>query len=236
MTVAPFVRRLLGAAAFAVAAVVSAAAQELQPQRWSFPDAQTIHEVQNYLDELPTVRARFLQTNHDGSLERGLLWLWRPGLVRIEYSPPTELLLVADGTWLVYFDADFDQVSHIPIGVGPFRFLLAENVDLFEDVLVSGVERRNGHVLVNGVGRQQETLRLTIRDKEAPDEGWVTMVFTERPLALRNWEVVDPQGFLTVVQLYDEVRGERFDRDWFYFPERARKPDFRIGDHTPPER
>ena len=231
MTVASFALRLLGLAALAAASVPAAAQQ---PESWSHPDRRLIHDVERYLDELPTLRARFIQTNDDGSRDTGLLWLWRPGLVRVEYSPPTDLLLVADGTWLVYFDARLDQVSHIPIEVGPFRFLLAETVDLFEDVLVSDIERGRGTVNENGVQQSRPTLRITVRDKEAPDDGAVTLVFTEFPLTLRSWEVLDPQGFVTVVEMFDEVHGERFDRDWFYFPESARKRDFRLGDHGLP--
>ena len=175
--------------------------------------------VERYLDSLPTVRARFVQANADGSIDRGVLWLWRPGLARVEYAPPTDVLLVADGTWLVYFDAELDQVSHIPIDIGPFRLLLGDDVRLSEEALVTGVRREAG------------LLRLTMEDSESPGEGSVTLVFDESPLNLRQWEVVDPQGYLTIVTLMDAVLGEDFDRDWFYFPESARKRDFRLGDH-----
>ena len=58
-----------------------------------------------------------------------------------------------------------------------------------------------------------------------------TWVFDETPLQLRQWEVLDPQGFVTVVTLADEVTGESFDSDMFFFPPSARKRDFRVGDH-----
>ncbi len=195
----------------------TAAAQE--PGSWENPDGAVIGAVERYLNDLPTIRARFTQTNANGSIDRGVMWIWRPGLARVEYSPPADLLLVADGTWLIYFDAELDQVSHIPIDAGAFRFLLAETVSLAEDVRVTGMRRGDGR------------LRLTLADPDAPGEGSVTLVFDETPLALRQWEVIDPQGYLTVVSLSDTVLGERFDRDWFWFPDSARTRDFRIGDH-----
>ena len=205
-------------AAAAAALAVPAAAQEAEP--WLSPDAAAVAAVESYLNGLPTVRARFEQSNRDGSTDRGVMWLWRPGLARIEYSSPTDILLVADGTWLVYFDAELDQVSHIPIAAGPFRFLLNERVSLAgDDVRVSALERGDGK------------LRLTMVDPQAPGDGSVTLVFDEDPLALRQWEVVDAQGYLTVVSLTDAVLGERFRRDWFYFPESARTRDFRVGEH-----
>ncbi len=208
----------LAAAAAALAAPATAAAQEAAP--WPSPDAAAVAAVESYLNGLPTVRARFEQSNRDGSTERGVMWLWRPGLARIEYSSPTDVLLVADGMWLVYFDAELDQVSHIPIAAGPFRFLLNERVSLAgDDVRVRALERDGG------------MLRLTMVDPQAPGDGEVTLVFDEDPLALRQWEVVDAQGYLTVVRLTDAVLGERFERDWFYFPESARTRDFRVGEH-----
>lgn len=213
-------RTTILAAALCAAAIlrpVPAPAQE--DAAWTPPDGEIVAAVEAYLNGLPTVRARFAQTDADGGVDRGVLWLWRPGLARVEYSPPTDRLLVADGTWLVYFDAELDQVSHIPLDIGPFRFLLADRVSL------------EGDVRVTGVGRGGGLLRLAIEDPEAPGDGSVTLVFDEDPLALRQWEVVDPQGYLTAVTLFDAVLGERFDRDWFYFPESARKRDFRIGDH-----
>lgn len=198
-------------------AAVPAAAQEAGPRAGFGPDA--VGAVERYLDELPTVRAQFTQANADGSIDHGSMWLWRPGLARVEYAPPTDLLLVADGTWLIYFDAELDQVSHIPIDAGPFRFLLAEEVDLAGDVRATRVERGGG------------VLRLTLEDPEAPGDGSVTLVFDESPIALRQWEVVDAQGYRTVVTLHDTVLGERFERGWFRFPESARKRDFRLGAH-----
>ena len=83
--------------------------------------AETVADIEAYLNDLTTVRARFSQANADGSYDTGILWLWRPGKARIEYSPPTDILVVADGTWLIYFDAELDQVSYVPIDTGPFR-------------------------------------------------------------------------------------------------------------------
>ena len=51
-------------------------------------------------------------------------------------------------------------------------------------------------------------------------------------MRLRQWEVLDAQGFITTVTLTHEVVGEYFDRDWFYFPDSARKRDFRLGVHA----
>jgi|ETNmetMinimDraft_16_1059900.scaffolds.fasta_scaffold52973_2 outer membrane lipoprotein-sorting protein len=193
------------------------AAEAAAPDIWPAGDREEVKRIEAYLESMTTLRANFLQANADGTLDSGIMWLWRPGLVRIEYAPPTEVLMVATGNWLVYFDAELDQVSHIPADSGPFRFLLDEEVRFGEGVEVRELARGSG------------LLKLTLADAEDPGAGSVTLVFDETPMALRQWEVRDAQGFLTIVTLTDAVVGESFDRDWFYFPTSARKPDFRIG-------
>lgn len=180
-----------------------------------------LSEVENYINDLTTVRAGFVQTNADGTLDSGIMWISRPGRARIEYAPPTEVLLVADGTWMIYFDADLDQVSHIPIDTGPFRFLLADSMRFDDAVKVTAISRASG------------LARVTLVDAENPHDGQVTLVFDETPFALRQWEVLDAQGYLTVVTLTDEIIGERFDEAMFYFPTNpnARPKNFRLGQH-----
>lgn len=202
-------------------ALAPAWAQQDATQDWPQADRTMLTQIEAYLNALTTVRAGFVQTNADGTLDSGIMWISRPGRARIEYAPPTEVLLVADGTWLVYFDADLNQVSHIPIDTGPFRFLLADVMTFDESVKVTAISRGNG------------LARVTLVDPKNPHDGQVTLVFDESPLALRQWEVIDPQGYLTVVTLTDEVTGERFDDRMFYFPTNpgARQRNFRIGQH-----
>jgi outer membrane lipoprotein-sorting protein len=201
----------------AVLLFAAGTAQAAAPESWPAGDREQVARIEAYLEAMTTVRANFLQVNADGTLDSGIMWLWRPGLARIEYAPPTEVLMVATGTWLVYFDAELDQVSHIPADSGPFRFLLDEEVRFGEGVALRGLARAGG------------LLKLTLADADDPGAGSVTLVFDETPMALRQWEVRDAQGFLTIVTLTDAVTGESFERDWFYFPDSARKPDFRIG-------
>lgn len=186
---------------------------------WSEADQALIADIEGYLNGLTTVRARFAQDNADGTFDTGIFWLSRPGKARIEYAPPADILVVADGTWLIYFDAELDQVSRVPLDTGPFRFLLAETVSFDAEVEIVGLARSTGLV------------RLTLADPENPEDGTNTLVFDTTPLELRQWEVVDPQGILTVVTLTEQVVGEPYDNRLFDFPQSARADDFRLGVH-----
>jgi hypothetical protein len=45
----------------------------------------------------------------------------------------------------------------------------------------------------------------------------VTLVFSDEPLTLKKWELVDPQGIRTQVSLVNPVYGEEVDPDLFKY-------------------
>ena len=87
-----------------------------------------INRVEKYLNELLTLKSRFLQATSTGEFSEGTLYLSRPGKIRIEYDPPTELLIVADGTWLIYNDIKLDQITHLPLRTTTANILLKKKI------------------------------------------------------------------------------------------------------------
>ena len=73
--------------------------------------AAAIERVEAYLNSVKTLSARFLQIDAAGTVTHGQLYLRRPGRLRFEYDPPSPLLLVADGVWLILHDKELDQVN-----------------------------------------------------------------------------------------------------------------------------
>ena len=61
-------------------------------------NAADLERIQDYLNGITTVTADFTQVAPDGSLTGGKFFLKRPGKMRWQYSPPTPLLMIADGT------------------------------------------------------------------------------------------------------------------------------------------
>ncbi|MDP6351951.1 MAG: outer membrane lipoprotein carrier protein LolA [Alphaproteobacteria bacterium] len=185
---------------------------------WPAGDAGDIAAVETYLNDLTTYRARFTQQSPDGAEADGMVWLSRPGLARFEYAPPNDLLLVADGDFLIFFDRQIDQVTRFSPDRGPFRFLLAEEVDFGHGVRVTAIERRAG------------ALRISLIDSDDPEEGSVTLAFEENPLRLVRWEVVDAEGKLTRVALFEVEAGLELEGKLFRFTGNDRaNPDYRQG-------
>ena len=89
-------------------------AADASPSGLSVDEKITVKRVEKYLNELFTLKSRFLQATSTGNYTEGTLYLSRPGKMRIEYDPPAQLLIVADGTWLIYNDIELDQITHLP--------------------------------------------------------------------------------------------------------------------------
>ncbi len=152
-------------------------------------DIADIARAEAYLNSIQTMKARFIQIGPQGGLSEGNFYLRRPGRLRFEYDPPIPVLVVADGTWVVFYDSEINQVTRLPLGSTPLAVLLRDEIRLRGSVTVTEVERATG------------TLRITVIDSEAPDQGTITLVFSDRPLALRQWLIRDPQGLETSIAM-----------------------------------
>ncbi len=175
-------------------------ARALVPSR-----GELLSAVTDYLEGLRYLEARFSQIGPYGDLATGTVYLWRPGRLRIEYDPPSEVLLLATDWRLIFYDGSIDQVTTIPLAQTPLGFLLEEKVDLEKEVEVRDL--RAG----------EDEITLTVVRRQAPDQGSVTLVFARRPMELRRWTVVDPQGLATRVILEGIRTDVPIDPDLFHW-------------------
>nr|WP_246789396.1 outer membrane lipoprotein carrier protein LolA [Acetobacter nitrogenifigens] len=158
-------------------------------------DRGWIGRIQETLNQITTLRARFEQIAPDGQRTTGVVWLSRPGRMRFAYDKPSPLLLVANDGKVVFRDEQLDQTTEIPIDRTPLGLLLGAHIVLSGDVTVTGFSHENG------------LLRLSVVRTATPGEGTLIMFFDEKPLALRSWIVVDAQGRQTQVSLSQIVPG-----------------------------
>lgn len=199
-------RRLLALGAAATLGGVSGAAWSSTPRAPLSPeDRADLARVENYLNAIRTLRARFLQIADNGAAAEGTLYLSRPGKLRLEYDPPVPILMVANGRFLIHYDKELKAVTHLPINSTPAGLLVRERIQLSGDVTATGVERGPG------------SLRITLVQTEDPQAGRITLVFSERPFALSNWQVVDAQGNTTRVALIEPHAGVPLDPALFRF-------------------
>ncbi|MBO6826616.1 MAG: outer membrane lipoprotein carrier protein LolA [Sneathiella sp.] len=168
-------------------------------------DKADIKRVEDYLNNISTMKANFLQVNAEGQFAEGTVYLNRPGRARFEYEPPAQILVIADGLWLVFHDKELNETNRIPLSSTPISVLLEENATLSGDVTVTSVEKDGG------------VLRVNIIDTSEPDEGGITLVFSIRPFELRKWLITDAQGLTTSVTLSEEEFGIKLKPELFLF-------------------
>ena len=181
---------------------LAAHAQQAGP---SPQDRADIARVEAYLNAVKTLHARFLQVAPDGNTTEGQAWLQRPGRLRFQYDPPAPFLLVGGHGLLVFHDSQLKQTSNIPLGQTPLGLLLQDNLRLSGDVTVSRVTRLPGQ------------LQITLYRTATPQDGQITLIFSDNPLALRSWIVTDAQRRETRITLYDARLGGNFDQKLFEF-------------------
>jgi len=185
--------------AVATAADAPPAAVTLTPQ-----DSADLQRIAAYLGNMRTMYAKFRQVASGGGIATGQLWMARPGRMRFEYDPPNQILLLADMFYVYYIDKELVQMSKVGLKSTPAWLLLRDPIT-FSDLIVTRFERG------------PNTIRLTVVEKTEPDNGSLMMMFSDNPLALRQWSIVDQQRKTTTVLLYDERFGMALDPKLFVY-------------------
>ncbi|MEE8370657.1 MAG: outer membrane lipoprotein carrier protein LolA [Sphingomonadales bacterium] len=190
------------------------------------PAAGQLAEIQAYLNSLRSMKARFVQRGPDGKRAEGSFYMERPGRLRFEYKGDVPILIVADGKTLNLIDYDIGEITRWPVSDTPLAFLVAEDIDLSKYVLRESVQP----------GGLANLVSITARDPKKPTRGALTLIFSRSIPAggdqpaykLTAWRVLDAQGGLTTVRLFDTEANPDIDPIRWSFEDprgkRARRP------------
>jgi outer membrane lipoprotein-sorting protein len=153
--------------------------------------AQTsVADVERYVNSIRSLKARFVQSNPNGSIVHGTLYVRRPGRMRFEYDAPSQLKIVADGYQVTMWDPATKDFGQWPIGWTAASFLTKEPFALSGDLRVESFRRAADNLL-----------ELTVSQARRPQDGKVIVRFSESPLALRGWTIVDARGGQVTIAL-----------------------------------
>ncbi|HET6306392.1 MAG TPA: outer membrane lipoprotein carrier protein LolA, partial [Rhodopila sp.] len=166
-------------------------------------DQADITRIETYLNSLTSLKAHFMQVAPDGGVSEGTAWLVRPGRLRFQYNSPSPFILVAAHGRLIFHDSALGQTSNIALSRTPLGVLLEEHVHLTGAVTVTALQRVPGQ------------LQLSLVRTATPGDGSLSLIFSDPPLTLRQWTVVDAQRRETHVTLYNMQIGGSYDPDLF---------------------
>jgi outer membrane lipoprotein-sorting protein len=166
-------------------------------------DKALVDRAVAYLEALDQAKARFVQTDARGRSTTGTVFLKRPGKARFAYDPPSGLLVVSDGGVVSVQDKRLKTFDQYPLSATPLSLFLAKTIRLDRGVTIARVSR-----LADG-------FTVTARDGGRKTAGQITLTFTDSPLQLAGWTVIDPQGRATRVQLQGLERVAGLDGSLF---------------------
>ena len=144
------------------------------------------HAVKEYLKNLNTLEASFIQMSSDGNIRRGKIFFNLPGKLRIDYFEPDDLLITSNGFWLTVQNKKLKQTNNFPLERTPLNLLLNKKFN-FEDN--SNIEFK----IENDV--------ITLTFSEDQKESKFELEFNSNPLRLRRWVIIDEFENKTSVML-----------------------------------
>ena len=178
-------------AAPAAASAANAIDKNAAPPKVATMDAAgAIQRANAWFNSSPTMLADFVQIGADGRRTQGQLSVLKPGRLRFEYASPATLEIIADGTSVAVRDRKLATQDVYFISQTPLKFLLKEQTDLNRDTRILGVNL------------DAKTATISIEDKATfGGTSRLTLVFDAQTYVLKQWTVIDPQGYETLVTL-----------------------------------
>jgi outer membrane lipoprotein-sorting protein len=202
------------AAALTIAPPDASAAPAATAATLSAQDKATVAQVEQYLNGVQSLQSKFIQVAPDGRQASGTFYLSRPGKMRLEYDKPIKDFVVADGSFIFYWDGEMRQQSSTPIGTTMADFILRKTIRLSGDVTVTNLFQAPG------------VIEVSLVETKDVGKGSMTLVFEDHPFQLRKWRVLDAQGLTTEVALLNPRTDVTFDSNLFYFKEPKSRSDY----------
>lgn len=175
--------------------------------------AENIRKIESYLNNIKSLQADFVQMSSNGGTAEGRLFIEKPNKIRMEYAEPTNVLIVGDGNYIVYNDTDLDQVTHIDYDDIPATLILAN------DIKIDGKK-----IKVSDFYQDSGSTQITLDYVNKGDIGPITLVFSNNPMELKQWKIVDPQSVEVTVSIYDTKKDAALDNSLFKFKDKKSSP------------
>ena len=144
--------------------------------------------VKEYLKNLNTLEASFIQISSDGDIKRGKIFFNLPGKLRIDYIEPDDLLITSNGFWLTVQNKKLKQTNNFPLERTPLNLFLNKKFN-FDDNSNIKFKIENNVIILTFFGDK--------KIKESKFE----LEFNSNPIRLRKWIIVDEFENQTSVML-----------------------------------
>jgi outer membrane lipoprotein-sorting protein len=163
-----------------------------------------IGRVNAYFNQVSSLKGTFVQTSANSKRLRGKFYVQRPGRFRLDYAPPSKLVVVSDGRHVAIQDYDLKTDDRWELDQTPFGLLLRQNVDLLRDARLFEVQETS------------DTIIVVFESKSSQTSGPIKLFLGNGPtLELKKWITRDLQGRDTQIEVSDMVRVDELSPDLF---------------------
>ncbi|MGE0236905.1 outer-membrane lipoprotein carrier protein LolA [Methylocystis sp.] len=172
-------------------AIIAPAPSPSEPDK-SLTRAEALKRANAFFNASPVMTADFVQIGGDGKRSEGRLHVQRAGRVRFEYAQPATMEVVADGAQVAVRDRKLGTQDLYFITQTPLKFLMKDKIDLEKDVTVEDVKIDDSGVTI------------FIEDKATfGGTSHVRLIFDPKTFKLKQWQVKDPQGYETLISIFN---------------------------------
>lgn len=175
--------------------------------------AESVKKIENYLNNIKTLEADFIQTASNGSSAEGKLYIKKPNKLNMEYAGDANIAIIGDGRYVIYIDKDLDQVTHINYSDIPATLILGN------DIKIDGKQ-----IAVQNFYQDSGITTVTFKYVNNPNINPITLTFNNKPFELKQWKVVDPQGIEVTVSLYNAKEDINLDNKLFRYKNKSLNP------------
>ena len=156
--------------------------------KFTAQDRTDIRRIEAYLNNFKSLRSNFIQVSSDQYSE-GVIYIERPNKLRLQYTNPSHIQVYSSGFWLTYIDTELEAIWHVPIRNTAAGLFVRKNIRLSGDISLQKVKREPG------------VISVVLRRTKNRDSGSLELIFTDKPLALRKWHIIDGNGVSVSVTL-----------------------------------
>ena len=171
-----------------------------------------LNKIENYLNAMTSMEAGFVQMASNGATSEGKLNISKPSKIRMEYAPPTDVLIVGNGDEIIFHDKELDQITNIDYDDVPGTKILTNSIKIDNKLLK-----------VTDFYKDAGSTTITLEYAKDKEMGPITLVFSNNPFELKQWKIIDPQSVEVTLSLYDVTTNAPLDENLFSYKMKARK-------------
>lgn len=151
-----------------------------------------LEQIENYLNNIRNLSARFVQESTEGSIAEGKIYLSRPGKMRVEYDGQQKILIIVNGSVLSYTDLELEETSYLGTNTTPASFLTRANISFSaKDVEITDVKKSDRQI------------KVSVIKKNRTEAGEFSVIFTTNPLKFVKMEIKNDLDQITSITLKD---------------------------------